>query len=103
MRRLSRVAVVGLLFTLIGIAGPAWLSASQKKEAKKAVPVSAATFEMYKDKSDEFRFRLKDADDELLASSGKGYKTKAECQKVIDAIKKNATTEKVDDKSGKGS
>jgi uncharacterized protein len=58
-----------------------------------------AVFELYKDRAGEFRFRLKDAEGELLAASGSGYKTKADCQAVIDAIKKEAAKAKVDDQS----
>ena len=41
--------------------------------------------------------RLKDGDGTLLATSGKGYKTKADCQKVIDTIKRDAGKAKVED------
>src|SRR5262249_44227082 len=87
LRRFSRVTVVAALFALIGFAGPSWTSASQKKDAKAA---ASATFEMYKDNSDAFRFRLKDADGDIMATSGKGYKTKADCEKIVEWIKKNA-------------
>src|SRR5262245_4947218 len=49
-----------------------------------------ATFELYKDKGGKFRFRLLDSDGDSLAISGKGYETKAEVQKVIDEIKRDA-------------
>ena len=70
-------------------------AAGQDKKDKKA-GVAAAVFELYKDRQDEYRFRLKDGD-VLLATSGKGYKTKAECQKIIDAIKRDAPKAKVVD------
>jgi uncharacterized protein YegP (UPF0339 family) len=57
-------------------------------------------FELYKDRGGKFRFRLKQ-DDKLLAIAGRGYASKAECQKVIDAIKRNATRAKVVEKTGK--
>ncbi|MBR3438635.1 MAG: YegP family protein [Clostridia bacterium] len=46
-------------------------------------------FELYTDKSGEFRFRLKAKNDEIIAT-GEGYKTKAGCKNGIKSIKKNA-------------
>ena len=74
-------------------------AAGQDKKDKKA-GVAAAVFELYKDKQDEYRFRLKDGE-VLLATSGKGYKTKADCLKVIDLIKSTAGKAKVEDISKK--
>ena len=61
--------------------------------------VATATFELYADSAKEFRFRLRDGDGALLATSGKGYKTKAECQKVIEAIRRDAARAKLDDQT----
>jgi uncharacterized protein YegP (UPF0339 family) len=69
--------------------------AKDKGKGKEAA--AAAVFELYKDSAQEFRFRLKDGDGVLLATSGKGYKTKADCQKVIDTIKTTAGKAKVED------
>ena len=44
---------------------------------------------MYTDKSEEFRFRLKAKNGEVIAIS-EGYVTKTNCQKGIDSVKKNA-------------
>ncbi len=49
----------------------------------------AAKFEVYKDKKGEYRFRLKAANGEIIAS-GEGYKQKAGCLNGIESIKKNA-------------
>ena len=70
-------------------------AAGQDKKDKKA-GAAAAVFELYKDRQDEYRFRLKDGD-VLLATSGKGYKTKADCLKVIDTIKSTAGKARVED------
>jgi uncharacterized protein YegP (UPF0339 family) len=48
-------------------------------------------FEVYKDKQDEYRWRLK-ADDKNLATSGQGYKAKADCKRAIERIKSDADT-----------
>ncbi len=46
-------------------------------------------FEIYKDKADEFRFRLKATNGQVIAT-GEGYKTRANCIKGVDSIKNNA-------------
>jgi uncharacterized protein YegP (UPF0339 family) len=72
-------------------------SAQQKDKDKDKAKDAGAVFEVYKDKGDEFRFRLNDGDGTLLANSGKGYKTKAECLKVVETIKKEAAKAKVEE------
>jgi uncharacterized protein YegP (UPF0339 family) len=49
----------------------------------------AAKFELYTDKSGDFRFHLKAANGEIIAS-GQGYKSKAAAEKGIESIKTNA-------------
>lgn len=51
-------------------------------------------FEMYKDKADEYRFRLKARNGETIASS-EGYKAKASCLNGIESVKKNVVDAKV--------
>lgn len=46
-------------------------------------------FEMYEDKSGEFRFRLKARNGEIIATS-EGYKAKASCENGIESVRKNA-------------
>jgi len=47
------------------------------------------TFEVYTDKSDEYRWRLKDGDDKVLATSGQGYKAKADCKDMVEKFVKD--------------
>lgn len=42
-------------------------------------------FEMYKDPSGQYRWRLKAANGEIIAS-GEAYKNKADCQKVVGMV-----------------
>ncbi|HTQ21220.1 YegP family protein [Mycobacterium sp.] len=56
----------------------------------------AAKFEIFKDKAGEFRFHLKAANGEIIAS-GEGYKTKAAAQKGIESVKTNAPSAAVVD------
>jgi uncharacterized protein YegP (UPF0339 family) len=70
-------------------------AAGQDKKDKKA-GAAAAVFELYKDRQDGNRFRLKDGE-VLLATSGKGYKIKADSLRVIDVIKSAAGRAKVEE------
>ena len=56
--------------------------------------INTSKFELYKDKSGEFRFRLKAANGQVIATS-EGYKTKASCMNGIDSVKKNAPSAEV--------
>ena len=49
----------------------------------------AGKFELYTDKSGEYRFRLKAGNGETIAVS-EGYKTKASALNGIESVKKNA-------------
>lgn len=71
------------------------LAASQDVQAQKDKAVHPV-FEVFQDKSKEYRYRLV-LGDEKLAISGRGYKSKAEIMKVIDAVKKEASKAKVVD------
>ena len=50
----------------------------------------AATFEVYKDKSGQFRWRLRMQNTKVIASSGEGYKEKDSCLKAIEFVKRVA-------------
>jgi uncharacterized protein YegP (UPF0339 family) len=100
-RPVQRIAALVALVGALGLFYPA--AHAQKDKSKdtkgKVAATGAAVFEMYNDKSGEVRFRLNDAEGTLLATSGKGYKTKPDCQKVIDTIKREAARAKVDDQA----
>jgi uncharacterized protein YegP (UPF0339 family) len=51
-------------------------------------------FEWYKDKAGKFRFRLKAANGEIIATS-EGYNSKDGCVGGIESVKKNAPVAKV--------
>jgi uncharacterized protein len=90
-----------LTLAMVVAIGAAGVASAQKDKDKDKKPDAASVFELYKDAQDEFRFRLKDGDGDLLATSGKGYKTKADCQKIIDVIKATAAKAKVEDDTKK--
>ncbi len=58
----------------------------------------AAKFEIYKDKSGEFRWRLVHTNGQTIASSGEGYKTKASATNGINSVKENAGGAAIEDK-----
>ena len=56
----------------------------------------AGTFEIYKDKKGEFRFRLKSRNGEIVAT-GESYPSKAIAKKGIAAVQRAAADAKVVD------
>jgi uncharacterized protein YegP (UPF0339 family) len=72
-------------------------NAQVKKDKDIKSATATAVFELYKDTADQYRFRLKTGDGVLLATSGKGYKTKADCHKVIDTIKNTVGRARVEE------
>ena len=67
---------------------------------------AAATFEVYKDKSGQFRWRLRMQNTKVIAASGEGYKEKESCLKAIESLKRVAADAPVKEveasESGKG-
>ena len=84
--RTARVLFGGLL----GLAVAALFAGSDAQ----AVAADKLVFELYKDNAGEFRWRLKDGDT-TMATSGQGYKAKADARNGIDRIKKDAAGDKL--------
>jgi hypothetical protein len=57
-----------------------------------------AKFEVYKDKREEFRWRLR-ADNNQVIAVGEGYTTKAACMNGIESVQKNAPLATIDDQT----
>jgi len=49
----------------------------------------AAKYDIYKDSKDEYRFRLKAPNGEIIAVS-EGYESKSACLNGIESVRKNA-------------
>jgi uncharacterized protein YegP (UPF0339 family) len=49
-----------------------------------------AKFEVYKDAKDEYRWRLRAANGQVIATSGEGYTSRASCLNGIESVKSNA-------------
>ena len=54
----------------------------------------AGKFEVFKDKANKFRFRLKAGNGEIIAV-GEAYESKAGCFNGIESIKRNAPDAKI--------
>jgi uncharacterized protein YegP (UPF0339 family) len=65
--------------------------------ASAAAATAGATFEIYKDAAGEFRWRMKAANGQVIATGGQGYKAKADCRHGIDIVQKEAATAKVEE------
>ncbi|HEY1377275.1 MAG TPA: DUF1508 domain-containing protein [Gemmataceae bacterium] len=75
--------VGGLLVALVAAAGGGVLHARQAGDGK-------LKFEVYQDNAKEYRWRLKAANGSILATSGQGYKAKADCKNGVERIQKDA-------------
>lgn len=53
-------------------------------------PDSKATFELYQDRADEWRWRLRHVNGNIIADSGEGYTNKADAKNGIESVKGNA-------------
>lgn len=58
-----------------------------------------AKFEIYEDSAGKFRFRLRAANNEIVAVS-EAYESKSRCKSGIEAVKENAAKAKVEDLTG---
>jgi len=60
--------------------------------------VTNPKFEVYTDKADEYRFRLKARNGEIIAVS-EGYKAKTSCMNGIESVRKNAPEAEIVDET----
>ena len=84
------VGVVG--FSAVTVPPAPAAEAKKAAEEKKASDEkkARASFEVYKDKSGEYRWRLRAMNKQILATSGEGYKEKRSCLSAIESVKKAA-------------
>lgn len=59
----------------------------------------AATFELYKDRAGEYRWRLRHENGQIIADSGEGYTTKAGAMNGIESVKENAAGAPIEDQT----
>ena len=58
-----------------------------------------ATFTIYKDKAGEYRWRLKAANNKIIADSAEGYKNRSDCREAVDRVKREAPLADVHDET----
>lgn len=59
----------------------------------------AGKFELYKDASGKFRFRLKASNGQIIATGGEAYETKRSALGGIASVQKNAPDAPIDDQT----
>ena len=99
MSRLKPMIVAVVFGSLF--AGGASLALQAPAAAQDEKP--AAKFEVYKDRSGEFRWRLRATNTQILATSGDAYKAKRDCLHAIESVKRaaaNAPVEELGDRQG---
>jgi uncharacterized protein len=90
------LAAVAVLSLAIGYSANLMTTPARAADDNQAK--SAATFEVYKDKAGEFRWRLKAANGQNIATSGEGYSEKRSCLAAIESVKRNAATASIEEK-----
>jgi hypothetical protein len=53
--------------------------------------MASATFEIFEDKSGEYRWRLRNSNGNIIADSGEGYASKQKAKQGIQSVKNNAS------------
>ena len=59
-----------------------------------------ATFEVFRDRADEWRWRLVASNGNIIADSGEGYSSKQGAQRGIESVKRNAPEAEVEVQDG---
>lgn len=91
-RVLELAMVLGVTFVAGSLASDARAKPALQPTPKPKASAKTLTFEVYRDKAEEFRWRLKATNAQVIATSGQGYKDKRECKNAIDRIKADAAT-----------
>ena len=63
---------------------------NESEDGAATAEAPSATFEIYKDKRGEYRWRLRAQNDQILATSGEGYARKRSCLDAIESVKQAA-------------
>jgi uncharacterized protein YegP (UPF0339 family) len=93
MTILTRRSALAALASTFGLSLPAVATASPLYQR------SGFRFELYRDPSREFRWRLRAGNGRVIATSGEGYNTKANCRNAIDLVRNAARTARIEDQS----
>lgn len=58
-----------------------------------------AQFELYKDKSGEYRWRFRADNNKIIADSGEGYINKSDCEHGIELVKRQTPGAEIEDQT----
>jgi len=93
-----RILLATVAATSFAVGYGANLTTTPARAADESQAKSSATFEVYKEKAGEFRWRLKAGNGQNIASSGEGYAEKRGCRAGIESVKRNAPNAKIEEK-----
>jgi uncharacterized protein YegP (UPF0339 family) len=79
-----------------GLAG-----ASTAAVSASSLAAAGATFEIYQDAKKEYRWRLKAGNGQVIATSGQGYKAKADCRHGVEVVQAEAAKAKIEEVAAK--
>src|SRR5688572_29298425 len=96
MKRMKRVFVAAVATCVLALFLSSALRPAEAQDAPRKA-AAAATFEVYKDKAGEFRWRLRTQNRNVIATSGAGYAAKRDCLAAIESVKKNAQAAPVEE------
>ena len=60
-----------------------------------------AKFEIFRDRNEQYRWRLKSGNGQVIATGGEGYTSRSGCENGIEAVKRDAPDAAVVDDDGK--
>jgi len=87
MKRINPLAVSASVVLLLAVAALVPSGSAGAAPEKKAAP--KATFEVYRDKGGEYRWRLRATNTKVLATCSDGYKEKRSCLAAIESVKRD--------------
>ena len=95
MPQITRRSFATSVLAAVGCVPVAALAVAPARAADEKKP--RATFEVYKDRAGEYRWRLRSMNKQVIASSGEGYKEKRACIAAIESVKKAAADAPVEE------
>jgi len=69
-----------------------------RDQTKDSARRARATFEVYKDKAGEYRWRLRATNTQILAIAAQGYSDKRSCLSAIESVKRDVADAPVEEK-----
>jgi uncharacterized protein YegP (UPF0339 family) len=100
---MKRLSLISLVYFALLVAWPTTEESAPSHATRSAqTDGPALTFEIYQDRAATFRWRLNAQDGQVVATSGRAYAAKADCQGEIGRIQSTATLAHIEDLSAKG-